>query len=69
MLKRFLSHQLFVVFFLVKCKFPLPSFFFFFFFDLPIEVILSAISFSVKSPVAFAVFYTTRLEEASQVLY
>ena len=38
------------------------SFVFGFSFCLPIEVILSAILFPIKSPVAPAVFYTTLLE-------
>ena len=37
-------------------------FFLFFVFVLPTEVILSAILFPVKSPVAFSVFLTTLLE-------
>ena len=37
-------------------------FIFLFFFVLPTEVILSAILFSIKSPVACAVFCTTLLE-------
>ena len=38
------------------------SFVFGFSFDLPIKVILSAILFPIKSPVAYAVFCTTLLE-------
>ena len=59
MLKKISSHQWFVAFFLVECKFLLLCLFFSF--DLPIEVILSAILFLIKSPVASAVFWTTLL--------
>ena len=40
------------------------SFVFGFSFDLPIEVILSALLFTIKSPVASAGFYTTFLDAA-----
>ena len=54
MSKTILSHQQFVVFFLVVCSFV--SFLFPLFFALPTKVILSAILFPIESPVASAVF-------------
>ena len=56
------SHQLFVVFSLVLFKFLEFFFILSSSFDLPAEVILSAILFPVKFPVAYSVFCTTLLE-------
>ena len=39
---------------LMPCSFSFPLFF-----DLPVEVILSAILFPIKSPLVYAVFWTT----------